>query len=210
MRGRRLLFIFMLAIFVVVGISLGSARALKFSYYNDTWYKTKFKIKGVCEEEEVASKLFKESDKETAWINIVSFDGDSFSAFLVTHNEGGGWQKTSITLLTSLTTSEAEVGTPDDAVLELESAITITDDSTPEVVVVEILSFFVRLTGKENKDGELRKRTKLRSVAGAATVDVMDEGDEGFCITSLEFLGYLKKVEDVPDEVLEAEEPEEP
>ena len=190
MRGRRLIFICMLAIFLVIGISLGSASALDFVDYEDTWYKTKFKLKGVCEEED-SLELSKESAKDTAWIYIQSYDGvdEEFVGSLISMDEDGVWQETPIIL-------SIDLGTPDDAVLELESEITITDGSTGDVV--EILSFFVRLTGKENKDGELRQSTKLRSVAGAATVDDIDEG---FCITSLEFSGKLKKEEKVPDEV---------
>ena len=197
MRGKRLIFISTLAIFLVIGISLGSASALTFLDYEDTWYKTKFKIKGVCEDED-SLELSKESAKDTAWIYIQSYDGVDveFDGFLITMNEDGVWQETSIILSTEtdVRTPPGAVGTPDDAVLELEDAVTITDGSTGDVV--EILSFFVRLTGKE-KNAAL-KDAKLRSVAGAATVDVFDEG---FCITSLEFSGNLKKEKNVPDEV---------
>ena len=199
MRLRRLIFISMLSIFLVIGISLGFASALNFFDYEDTWYKTKFKIKGVCEEE-ISLELSKESARDTAWIYIESYEflDDEFDGSLITMDEDGVWQETPITLLTEtdVRTPDGAVGTPDDAVLELEDAVTITDGSTGDVV--EILSFFVRLTGKENRDGELGKRTKLRSITGAATVDVIGEG---FCITSLEFSGNLKKEKNVPDEV---------
>jgi len=209
MRGRRLIFISMLAIFLVIGISLGSASALDFVDFEDTWYKTKFKIKGVCEEGD-SSVLFKEPFNDKAWIYIEEYL-DSFTAFLITQDEDGEWQETPFVLLTTLTTSEPEVGTSGDevldAVLELEDPITITDASTGDVV--DILSFFVRLTGKLNRNDELKRSTKLRSVAGAATLDVMDDGDDGYCIASLDFFGGLKRAEKVPQEVFETHFPPE-
>ena len=62
MRGRRLIFISMLAIFLVIGISLGSASALDFDDYNGTWYKIKARLNGVCEDLEF--ELSNESAKE--------------------------------------------------------------------------------------------------------------------------------------------------
>ena len=191
MRSRRFIFISMLVVFLVAGISLGSARALDFDDYVDTWYNTKFKIKAVCEEF-LFSQLFKASPKDNAWIYIESYndvDGE-FAAYLVTLDEDGiTWQATAITLLT-------QGGTADDAILELDSAIDIIDGSTGDVV--SILSFFVRLTGKE-KDMAL-KSAKLQSISGASTVDV----GIAFCYGLLQFKGKLKALAKVPIEVFNA------
>ena len=189
MRGRRLIFVFTLAIFLVLGISLGSARALEFSDWGNTWHKTKFKIKAVCYDIGLF-EFFKASDKEAAWIYIASYAPDAFDAFLVTMDEDGTWQATGMTL-TILR------GTPDEMILELDSAITIVDGSTGQTV--EVLYFFVWLKGKE-KEAAL-KSGKLKSVAGAATIEVIGEGD---CVSSLEFSGKLTAEEKVPQEAIDA------
>ena len=84
----------------------------------------------------------------------------------------------------------------DDAILELDSASDIIDGSTGDVV--SILSFFVRLTGKE-KDMAL-KSAKLQSISGASTVDV----GIAFCYGLLQFKGKLKALAKVPTEVFNA------
>ena len=96
MGGRRLIFISMLAIFVVIEISLGSASALDFADYNGTWYKIKAKLNGVCQDDEL--EMSKESAKEIAWIYIESLEIDPGIASLVTQNEDDTWQATDITL----------------------------------------------------------------------------------------------------------------
>ena len=189
MRGRRLIFISILAIFMVIGISLGSASAIEFMDYDGTWYKIKAKLKGVCEEE-ASSELSKESAKDTAWIYIESLETDPGTASLVTQNEDDTWQATDITLSILL-------GTADDAVLESNEDITIVDSDGYQFV----LFFIVRLTGKENRHGELKQTTKVRNVVGIAEVFTVDDDE---CVTSLSVNGGLKKEENVPDEVFDA------
>ena len=188
MRGRRLIFISMLAIFLVIGISLGSASALDFADYNGTWYKIKAKLNGVCQDDEL--ELSKESAKEIAWIYIESLETDPGAASLVTQNDDDTWQATDITLSILL-------GTADDAVLESNEDITIVDSDGDQFV----LFFIVRLKGKENRNGELKKTTKVRNVVGIAEVVTVDDDE---CVTSLSVSGGLKKEENVPDEVFDA------
>lgn len=196
MRGRRLIFICMLAIFMAIGISLGSANAIEFMDYDGTWYKIKAKLKGVCEDTS-SQELSNESAKETAWIYIDNLAepgaGETDNASLVTQNEDGTWLATDITLSTSL-------GTADDAVLESNDDIEIEDNDGDKFE----LFFIVRLKGKTNRHDELSKRTKIRNVVGIATVVTKDEDE---CVTSLSVSGGLKKEEDVPDEVYEAVSP---
>ncbi|MEX1329270.1 MAG: hypothetical protein AB1Z29_20915 [Desulfobacterales bacterium] len=188
MGGRRLIFISMLAIFVVIEISLGSASALDFADYNGTWYKIKAKLNGVCQDDEL--EMSKESAKEIAWIYIESLEIDPGIASLVTQNEDDTWQATDITLSILL-------GTADDAVLESNEDITIVDSDGDQFV----LFFIVRLKGKENRNGELKKTTKVRNVVGIAEVLTVDDDE---CVTSLSVNGGLKKEKNVPDEVFDA------
>jgi hypothetical protein len=177
----------MLSIFLVIGLSLGSASALTFNDYNGTWYKIKAILNGVCQDDDL--ELSKESAKETAWIYIDSLETDPGTASLITQNEDDTWQATDIELSILL-------GTADDAVLESDE-ITILDSDGDQFV----LFFIVRLKGKENRDGDLKKTTKVRNVVGIAEIVTVD-GDE--CVTSLSVNGRLKKEEKVPDEVFDA------
>jgi hypothetical protein len=178
----------MLAIFLVIEISLGSANALDFADYNGTWYKIKAKLNGVCQDDEL--EMSKESAKEIAWIYIESLEIDPGIASLVTQNEDDTWQATNITLSILL-------GTADDAVLESNEDITIVDSDGDQLV----LFFIVRLKGKENRNGELKKTTKVRNVVGIAEVLTVDDDE---CVTSLSVNGGLKKEKNVPDEVFDA------
>ena len=186
MRGRRLIFIPLLAFFFVIGIAL-SASALVFANYENTWHKTKVKIKAVCEDQGDFS-LSNESGKDNAWIYINTFAGGAYSGSLVTQKDDGVWQATAITL-------SVIGGTEDDMLLQLATPVIVTDDVTGDVVTVDALQ--VRLKGKENKDAEL-KRSKLISVSGQATHDVEDS--DFFCYSSLGLSGKYKK-KGPPDDV---------
>jgi hypothetical protein len=189
MRGRRLIFIPVLAIFLVIGIAF-SANALDFDSYDNTWHKSKFKIKAVCEDQGDFA-LSKESAKENGWIYIDDADAGNFDGSLVTQDEDGDWQENPITL-------NVIGGTADDMLLELAAPVSVTDGFTGDVVTVNALQ--VRLKGKENRDAEL-KSSKLTGVSGQATLDVEDS--DFFCYSSLGLSGKYRKKgppEDVTDD----------
>lgn len=81
--------------------------------------------------------------------------------------------------------------------LESNEDITIVDSDGDQFV----LFFIVRLKGKENRNGELKKTTKVRNVVGIAEVLTVDDDE---CVTSLSVNGGLKKEKNVPDEVFDA------
>jgi hypothetical protein len=189
MKTSKLLAWSLVAVICCIGLSVPTAMALDYGDYDGTWYKTTFKIKATCEES-ASQELVTSSDSDKAWIFIVEYGvgNDAFDALLITSDADGTWQATEMSLLTRL-------GTANDAVLELESPITVVDGSNGDEVGV--LNFFVRLTGKE-KAGEL-KSAKLKSVAATGTLDFIGIGS---CVGSLTFSGKLTKVEKVPTEVI--------
>ena len=121
MRDRRLIFISMMAIFLVMGISLGSVSALDFGDYDDTWYKVKVKLKGFCAELPIPTKLSRERASDKAWIYIESLTDDPGIASLVTQNDDETWQATDVEL-------SFLIGTADHAVYE-SNEITIVDSN---------------------------------------------------------------------------------
>jgi hypothetical protein len=187
MRGRRLIFVSTLATFLVMGISLGSARALDWGDWVDKWFKIKIQIKATCEDLSSAeNELFADSVKDTAGIYISQYNAgtDDFDACLLSKNEDGTWQSTYVKLAILL-------GSADDAVLGSEESDTIVDGDRE----IDFL-FTVRLTGKEKKNEF--KSGKVKTVSGTAFLFVEDEAD---CIASLSFSGKYLKEEKVPDEV---------
>ena len=188
MRGRGLIFIPLLAIFLVIGIAF-SASALVFDDYDNTWHKVKFKIKAVCEDQGDLA-LSSVSEKDNAWIYIEDFEVAP-NGFLVTQDEDGVWQAKAITL-------NVIGGTADDMLLELDAPVSVIDDSPGDEVTVTVNALQVRLKGKENKDAEL-KSSKLTGVSGQATLD-LGVGPDFVCNSSLAVSGKYKK-NGPPDDV---------
>ena len=191
MRSRRSVCVSMLTVFFVMVISLGSAGALDFDDYDNTWHKVKFKIKAVCEDQgdEALSSV---SDKDSAWIYIEDFDVAP-NGSLVTQDNDGVWQANAITL-------NVIGGTADDMLLELDAPVSVIDDSPGDEVTVTVNALQVRLKGKENKDAEL-KSSKLTGVSGQATLD-LGVGPDFVCYSSLAVSGNYKK-NGPPDDVTE-------
>lgn len=191
MRGRRLILISTLTIFMVIGISLGSASALDLEDWADKWFKTQVKLKAVCEDlDSPNNKLFKGSGNERAWIYIdESYSGgEEIPSYLITKKSDDEWQATPVTLTRLL-------GSAKDAVLESEDDVTIIDGDNE----IEVF-YIVRLTGKE-KGGGL-KSAKLQSVAGL--LRVADSDDD--CYGTLTLKGTLTKAGKVPQAVIDAKD----
>ena len=158
MRSIRLVLIFVLTIFMLIGISPGSTRALEPEDWAGTWFKIKVTLKAVCDDlTDLNQKLFNGSGKEAAWIYIDSeYDGgDEIVSFLII-KDNGVWQAIDVQLTRVL-------GYANDVVLESDTV-----DVDEDIVNIIEVFYCVRMKAKEKKG--VLKSAKLTSVAGTLYV----------------------------------------
>ncbi len=184
MRSLSVMRVSLMTIAITVWVLLVPAVALEYADYSNTWYAVKCSFNGVCDFDD-SEGIKKDRYKETSWIYIEQSDSDFFDASLFTIDMNGDWQKTEFSLLTQL-------GTARDAVLELESPITMTDAVTGNETTIHYL--FIRLIGKEKHNAIAS--AKLSTVEGMALIELIDSAS---CCGSMQFSGKLTKESKVPD-----------
>jgi hypothetical protein len=179
MRGRRFLTISLLAIFMAIGVSVGSASEFVTEDWGGAWFKIKAKFSAVCEIAD-ANKLLKDSDKESAWIyietgTVVELDETAVSYLVIKGN--GEWEAYEVPL-------DLLVGSGQDVVFATVDFVEFpVEDGTI------FINYIFRLTAKKGK----LEKARLTNVAGVINLLGGDEEEE--CWGTLTLSGkYAKKV----------------
>lgn len=182
MKVMRCICISLLAIFMVIGISLGSASAFDTKDWQGAWFKIKASFRVVCGEIDGSDKLLKDSEKEPAWIYIDQVNEGGAVSYLVI-KDNGVWKALTVPLILWL-------GSGKDVVYATNDIVGFESDGNQ----IEI-DYFIRLTAKK---GKLKKAT-LQNVAGLIFITTTDVECTGTLIITGK---YAKKV---PDAVQNAE-----